>query len=110
MLPLWQRSGTCQPNVCGSACCRFMWLAVDPQYLQQADMLAWVRLHGIDVVEWAGWTMARIPIPCTALDGEGRCSLYGMPERPTICSSFPVAPADLLGIDAACTFTFQRGG
>ncbi len=84
-----------------------MLLSVDPQYLQQDDLLAWVRLHGIDVIEWSGHTLARIPIPCSALTAEGACALYGKPGRPAICASFPVAPADLFGLDA-CSYAFTR--
>ena len=103
------RQGTCQPDVCGSACCTFVMLDVNPLYRQDADMLAWLALHGVTVTEQAGHTLARLPLACTALGPDGRCTLYGRPERPALCSAFPMAPASLVGLDA-CTYTFTEGG
>lgn len=106
ILPVLQRAGTCQPEQCGSACCRFLWLEVNPVYLRDADTAVWVRLHGIDLIEREGRTLARVPLACTALDAAGRCSLYGQPERPATCARFPVTPAALLGVERLCTYTF----
>jgi Fe-S-cluster containining protein len=106
VLPMWIRLGSCEPGLCGSACCRFIVLEVNPIYLADADTAAWVRLHGIELTERNGRTLARLPLPCTALDSDGRCTLYGSPERPDICVTFPVTPAALLGVDNVCTFAF----
>jgi Fe-S-cluster containining protein len=108
ILPLYTRTGSCQPEQCGAACCRFFWLEVNPVYLANADAAAWVRLHGIELVEHAGRTLARLPLACTALDAQGRCSIYGQPERPAMCDAFPVTPASLLGVEAVCTYTFRE--
>ena len=42
----WQRSGTCQPDVCGSACCKVLVLETNPVY-QTPDTANWLGLHGI---------------------------------------------------------------
>lgn len=32
-------------------------------------------------------------VPCPHLDGALRCRLFGLPERPAVCSSLPPEPA-----------------
>lgn len=105
-LPMWTRQGSCQPEACGSACCQSIWLEVNPFYRTDPDVSNWVRLHGIDLVERDGRTLARIPTPCTALTSDGRCGLHGQPERPNLCAAYPAAPASLDGVKDVCTFSF----
>ena len=103
------REGTCQPQMCGSACCTFALLDVNPLYRQDADMRNWLALHGIEITEQGGHTLARLPLACTALGDAGRCTLYGRPERPALCDAFPMAPASLVGLGGRCTYTFREG-
>ncbi len=35
-------------------------------------------------------------VPCVQLDGEGRCQIFGRPERPAVCVSLAPAP-DMCG-------------
>lgn len=107
-LPMYTRVGSCQPDQCGSACCKSLWLEVNPFYRTDPDVSNWVRLHGIEMVERDGRTLARVPAPCTALDTLGRCSLYGQPERPALCGAFPAAPASLAGVEDVCSYTFTE--
>lgn len=109
VLPQWTREGACQPHVCGSACCRFLILEVNPIYLTDADLANWVRLHGVDLAEVEGRTIARIPLPCSALDARGWCLLYNQPERPHLCADFPMTPLALTGIES-CSYRFSEGG
>lgn len=106
-LPLVRR-GTCQPHTCWSACCRFLALEVNPIYLSDPDLASWVRLHRIDLVEREGRVLAQIPMPCSALAGQGHCKLYGEPERPAICAAFPMTPASLFMLEDACTYRFEE--
>jgi hypothetical protein len=108
-LPMWTRHGTCRPDVCNAACCRFLSLEVNPIYLSDPDLSTWVRLHLIELVEHNGRALARIPMPCSQLGGRGQCKLYGEPERPALCGQFPMAPASLLGLEDACTYRFEAG-
>jgi Fe-S-cluster containining protein len=103
------REGSCQPDVCGSACCTLALLDANPLYRQDADLTAWLGLHGITLSEHAGHTLARVPLRCTALGDDGRCTLYGRPERPALCSAFPMSPDSLVGLGGACTYTFREG-
>lgn len=107
-LPMWTREGTCRPEQCGSACCKVIILDVNPIYQTDPDLAIWLGLHGIDLASHGTRVIARIPLACTALNGEGRCSLYGQPDRPTLCDDFPRGPGDLLGIKDVCTFTFTE--
>jgi len=53
----------------------------------------------------------RIDVPCSALDQEGRCSLFGSPERPEMCSQWPDQPeqiADLNGCAYQTLFSTQE--
>lgn len=107
------REGTCQPEGCGSACCRFLLLEVNPAYLWQSDVAKWVRLHGIELGVKDDRVYAKIPLQCTALDVEpgptmGDCMLHGTPERPQMCEDFPQAPEDLAGLADVCSFSFRR--
>ena len=105
---MFTRTGTCQPDVCGSACCRSLWLEINPFYRTDPDLSNWVRLHGIELVERGDRTMALVPTPCRALDDHGRCGIYGQPERPQLCGAFPAAPASLDGVEAVCTYRFTE--
>lgn len=106
-LPIWTREGTCQPEACGSACCRSLWLEINPAYRLDADVANWIGLHGIEMVERDGRTFARIPTGCRALDADGRCGIYGQPERPALCGAFPAAPASMDGVEDVCTYRFR---
>lgn len=102
------RQGACQPVACGSACCRFMVLEVNPIYRTDRDQAAWLGLHGVDLLEVNGRTVARVPVPCSALTEAGACGLYGTPERPEMCETFPDGPLALIGLEDVCTYTFRR--
>lgn len=101
------RQGTCQPERCGSACCRSISLEINPAYRDNSDVSNWISLHGIVMYEQAGRTFARIPAPCSALDARGWCLLYHQPERPALCAAFPSAPESLAGVADVCTFSFK---
>lgn len=103
----WRREGRCQPEVCGSACCRFVVLDVNPAH-EQTDTASWLSFHGIALAPISGRTLARIPLECAALSGEGRCAVYGTNDRPTLCGDFPRGPGDLIGLDGRCTYTFTE--
>lgn len=107
-LSIWTREGTCLPQVCQAACCRFLLLETNPIYLTDHDLAAWVRLHRIELIEREGRVLARIPMACSALGSRGQCDLYGQPGRPVLCEAFPMAPASLLGIEDVCTYTFTE--
>lgn len=108
-LPMAERTGTCQPERCNAACCRFLILDVNPIYLTDPDAAAWVGLHGIELAEHDGRVLARIPLACLMLAPTGDCLLYGTPERPALCEAFPQTPASLTGIEDLCTFGFKIG-
>lgn len=39
-------------------------------------------------------------VPCVQLSADGRCRLFGLPERPAICSAFQAEP-ELCGANRA---------
>ncbi|KGE53543.1 proteinase inhibitor [Xanthomonas axonopodis pv. vasculorum] len=39
-------------------------------------------------------------VPCVQLDGQGRCRLFGLPTRPTVCTSLRPS-ADMCGASRA---------
>jgi len=98
------RQGACTQG-CG-ACCRILRLQVPPEYSRNPDIKKWVELHGVKLVELDGGTFVMLTMPCSALTEDGRCSLYGKPERPELCAHWPMTPAALLGVEDVCTYSF----
>jgi len=98
-------------------CCRYVELPVPYLYrigeTREAhlgrplidDEMLWLRLHpglvmdGRDAVrfhaavpwEWRGGSI-RFKVPCSRLAKDGRCQVYGQPERPRMCSIWPDDP------------------
>lgn len=86
------RTGTC--NGCAShalaQCCTFLQLPLARGLT--SDEARWVGLHpGVTVVGQS----VRIDISCGALH-EGRCTLFGLPERPALCERYPEQPDQVL--------------
>lgn len=47
-------------------------------------------------------------VPCVQLDSEGRCQIFGQPERPNVCSSLRPEPAMCgTGREQALTYLSQ---
>ena len=108
-----QREGDCTVG-CG-ACCKFLTINVNPDYYTSEDAKAWVELHGIRVRMSGGVCWMDIPTPCSALTDDGRCGIYGKPERPKGCDTFPQSQAEINLVDdftgeKVCTYSFKRGG
>ena len=58
---------------------------------------AWAALHeGVTVVDHGAFLNVNIPIRCSVLTEEGRCGVYGTPDRPQVCGDWPTSPRDLL--------------
>ena len=92
------RTGAC--DGCG-LCCTFMVL---PERPLTPDETKWLRLHdGAETLYLAGAT-GRIDIPCSALS-DGKCSLYGSPERPEMCGRYPEMPEQLID---GCKYTLTE--
>ena len=98
------RQGECTVG-CG-ACCKLLRLQVPPEYGSNPDIRKWVELHGVRLVNLDGGVFAMLTLPCSALTEDGKCSLYGTPERPDLCNHWPMTPAALLGVEDVCTFSF----
>lgn len=98
------RTGACTPG-CG-ACCQWIELQVAARYARNPDTRKWLKLHGIEITQDDNLAFATIPLPCRALLPDGRCSLYGTPDRPDLCGRYPATPADLSGLEGVCTFGF----
>ena len=81
-------------GACGdcSLCCQYLVL---PERPLNADELKWLRLHDGAEQLWQDGATGRINIPCSALK-DGRCSLYGSPDRPELCVRFPEMPEQLI--------------
>ena len=103
------RVGEC--NGC-SACCRFLILQVNPAYLE-SDRRHWIELHGIRLYEKDGGTWAVINSPCEHLTEAGQCGIYGAPERPEACNTFPAFQHDIDLVDEwigekTCSYSFAN--
>ena len=100
-----QRVGACLPG-CGK-CCEFLELETNPAYLRNPDALHWINLHGITITMVSGRAIARLPIPCTALQEDKACGLYGTLERPKMCGVWPQSRA-ALGDITDCGYSFPE--
>ena len=101
--------GYCKEN-CG-ACCTYLKLNVHPEYWTNSDARHWVELHGITLTERAGQVWVTIPLPCSALQPDKSCGLYGTDERPRLCSAWPFEQNEIDEVDkrgANCTFYFEE--
>lgn len=97
-----QRLGSCQPEGCGSACCRFVYVFQRMAPVEREFMVA----RGIPVVRFpTGDEALRFEHRCQHLTSEGRCGVYGTPERPAACDAYPSHPFDLVGVDG-CSYRF----
>lgn len=96
------REGECdgcqRPGVKAANCCTFMVLPLARSW--SADEASWAALHGVKV---EGAT-ATLQIACSALSEDGRCGLFGKPERPAMCNRYPEMPEQLL---EGCAFHFH---
>ena len=102
------RTGEC--NGC-AACCRFVILQVNPQYME-ADKRSWIEMHGIRLFEQDGGTWARITATCQHLTAENKCSIHD--TRPQTCRDFPAVQSDIDIVDAfvgerVCSYSFVEG-
>lgn len=102
---VWQRLGQC--TACGQ-CCTHLRLQVPPSYATDPDVKHWIELHGITVRQIGAATFASVPLPCSALDSDGACGLYGQPARPQLCGSYPMTPEALIGVEDHCSFSFEE--
>lgn len=97
------RIGECQPDACGSACCRFLYVFQQRMYPAER---AFYEARGIPIVSFpTGDEALRIEHRCQHLDDAGRCGVYGRPERPEACNAYPSHPFDLVGV-TGCTYSF----
>ena len=100
------RTGEC--NGC-SACCRFLILQVNPQYLE-ADRREWIEMHGIHLYERDGGVWARVNATCNHLTAEGKCGIHA--DRPQTCRDFPQVQGDVQLVDEwlgeqTCSYSFS---
>ena len=97
---VYRRSGECDGCVGASVpaqCCTYVMV---PDRQLSDDELNWLELHDLDEsVE----RDTRLSTPCNALI-DGACSLFGKPERPTLCALYPELPE----LDEGCSFSFER--
>jgi hypothetical protein len=71
----------------------------------------WLERHGITLLRRTGRLLAYVPIRCGSLSADGACSLFGSPQRPRTCTTYPEHPQDVEGLEF-CTYRFrpiQRG-
>ena len=85
-------------------------LQVSPAYLTHPDVRKWIEYHGIALksVTREGQTgaFASIPLKCSKLTTDLKCSVHGTPEKPNLCNEWPFDPSNLVGLEDRCTFSF----
>lgn len=97
----YRRSGECDgcaTREVRAACCRYVFL---PKRALNQDEQHWLSLHNLP-----NWTPRerRIEAECSALEADGKCALFGKPERPQLCINYPELP----GLDDGCSYNFEE--
>ncbi len=72
---------------CGAACCKQLSFFVGPL---TDDQIHYYKLHDCKVLRQKnrrGWKIT-VPVRCTALTEDLKCSLQGTPEKPQVCKDF----------------------
>lgn len=94
-LLVWSRSGVCDQCAAGpikGECCTQLALPISQSAARNPDTINFFALHGAQVKWWGELAILVIPQRCSALLPNGDCSLYGKPERPSVCSEGPLNP------------------
>ena len=105
----WQRSGDCDQCATGpvrAECCTQLAMPVSPSAARNPDVIHFFELHGVSVRWWGETPIASLPVRCSALLPNGDCSLYGLPERPEVCSSGPFN-AWAAQLNPHCSYVFE---
>lgn len=106
----WLRMGSCDQCASGEIrgeCCTKMAVPVSPTAARNPDTVKFFNLHGVEVKWWGDLPLLVLPLRCSALLPNGDCSLYGLPERPEVCSSGPLN-AWAVPLNPHCSYTFER--
>ena len=82
-----------------------MEIEVSPVYLRYPDIMKWISLHGITLSMVEERCIATLPIPCTALQSDKSCGVYGTEARPDLCSEWPQSRA-ALALVSSCGYSF----
>ena len=98
---------------CGSNCCSFAAIPVNLDREQHADYLLWLSYHDIEIKDIEGvGQLAILPIQCKQLQPDGKCALYGQPERPIMCERWPQQPWEIALMaekgQRECGFSFVK--
>lgn len=93
--------GCAREGVPAAQCCTFMTLPLARPLSE--DETRWAELHPGVTIEGS---LARISLTCSALV-DGRCTLFGSPERPAICERYPEMP-EQMSVLAGCAYTFTE--
>lgn len=101
--PVPVRTGACVTG-CGK-CCEFLELETNPAYLAAPDVLKWINLHGITLSMIDERCIARLPIPCMALQPDKSCGVYGTEARPAMCAAWPTSRLHIQDIPE-CGYAF----
>lgn len=99
------RSGSCdgcnRPGLTPGQCCTYIALPLSRPYTE--DERNWVQLH--PGLSFLNESTIKVDVRCSALTEDGRCSLFGLPERPLICQQAPVVPEQLMD---GCAFSLTE--
>ncbi len=101
LLRFGECDGCNRPGLTPGACCTHILLPLSRAYSE--DEQAWVRLHqGLD---FFNPSTIKVETKCSALSVNGRCDLFGLPERPAMCERFPEMPENL---QPGCAYSFTE--
>lgn len=108
-LPAYERQGECLG--CGINCCTLAAIPINLREGRHQDYLGWLSAHdNLEIKEVGGYQFVSFRARCQYLTEDQKCSVFGKPERPELCSRWPQEPWELELMDAKgqqeCGYSF----
>lgn len=103
----YQRYGKCNPQKCGSACCRFAVATEGSEYHQLA--FAGVR-SPVARIKQRKDVIIIFAFHCPNITTDGKCKLHNKKTQPEVCDKFPMTTTDAMYryVKRYCRYYFKR--
>lgn len=103
----YQRYGKCNPQKCGSACCRFAVATEGREYHRFA--FAGIR-QPVARVKHRKEAIMIFAFHCPNITIDGRCKYHGRKTQAEICDKFPMTPTDMMYqyVKKYCGYHFKK--
>jgi len=105
----YKRIGSCNPNICGGACCRYACLSIKEK--EEYHDIIFLRAQNVHSFKKVNKKVIRVEhVNCPHLKINGRCSLHGKKVQSYTCDVFPMHKSDgvYCVVKDYCSYRFVR--